>query len=141
MDLGVDDLHRPPTISNQPIAARSRCRIGRAMALQGLNLTRTEFADGRSYGKTGPYEQLRGSAEFALHVANPATAAGPDRALAPRDGQGRVWCSTDVRLLRPVDPAKSNRRLLLDVVNRGGPTVIRSFDTGKAARGNAESDA
>src|SRR5262249_8854812 len=47
-----------------------------------------------------------------------------------RDASGDVAFSADVRILRPSDPAKANRRLVLDVVNRGNPVAIRHTDFG-----------
>src|SRR5262245_45262885 len=108
------------------------------MALISLDLAATEFAGGRHFGSVGAYEQLRGRALFALDPGHPVNRAVADIELAPRDHDGRVRFSADVRILRPVDASRSNGSLLLDVVNRGSPIVMRSTDTGPAGRGAAE---
>lgn len=90
------------------------------------------FAGGSSFGDVGPYEQLIGRAHLAFDPADTANAAITDLALAPRDNQGRVRATTDIVILRPATAGKSNRRLLVDVVNRGNPLTPRYFDDASA---------
>lgn len=100
------------------------------MALTSLVLTsRQPFAHGVSFGDVGPYEQLEGIAHFAVHPEHAANRVIPDLALAPRDAGGLVHYAADVRLLRPVEPARGNHRLLFDVVNRGRPLVLRNLNS------------
>jgi hypothetical protein len=49
-----------------------------------------------------------------------------------------VRSSADVRLLQPVAPQRGNQRLLLDIVNRGNPTVLTNFNSavGRQEPGN-----
>ena len=51
---------------------------------------------------------------------------GIDR--APRNAAGMVEYETDLFILRPVEPAKGNRQLLFDVVNRGNKVVTNALD-------------
>src|SRR5439155_10296416 len=104
----------------------------RNMAVTRLDLTRTPFAGGRVYGSGGAYEQLRGTAFFAVDPHHPANQSIVDLDLAPREADGCVHFQADVRLLRPVDVERANRRLVLDVVNRGNPVAIRNTDLGPA---------
>jgi hypothetical protein len=100
------------------------------VAVQRLTLQRSRWAGARPYGDVGPYDQLLGTAEVALDPANPANAAIVDLDLAPREADGLVHACADVRILQPAYPARGNRRLLLDVVNRGNPVAIRNTDFG-----------
>ena len=95
------------------------------MALTKLDYTSEPFEDGRSFGETGPYEFLQGTAHFALDPDLPHNQVITDLELAPRSDDGLVHFSTDFSLLRPQDPAKGNRRLLLEVPNRGRTTIFR----------------
>ena len=100
------------------------------MPVTRLEITSQQpFADGQSFGDVGPYTQVDGIAHFAvdpLHAANETIA---DIKLAPRNGQGLVEFSADFRILRPDDPTKGNRRLLLDVLNRGKALALRNINS------------
>jgi Alpha/beta hydrolase domain len=65
------------------------------------------------------YERLDGVARFAVDPLAAENAAITDLRLAPTDGAGRVRFEADFVVLRPADPARSRRRLLFQVVNRG----------------------
>ncbi len=87
------------------------------------------FAGGQAFGTTGPYERVIGVAKGELDPADPRNAGitGLDR--APRNRAGKVEYETDLFLLRPVDPAKGNRHLLFDVLNRGNKVVTNRLNT------------
>lgn len=78
------------------------------------------FDGGRAFGSAGPYELVIARGHFAVDPSDPANAGIVDLALAPRDAEGRVRFTADVHLLRPVDPARGNGTLLVEIVNRGG---------------------
>jgi Alpha/beta hydrolase domain len=48
--------------------------------------------------------------------------------LAPRDGDGKVHFSADIRILTPEDPLRGNHRLLFDVPNRGNRLALSTFN-------------
>ncbi|MBV9577530.1 MAG: hypothetical protein JO057_02950 [Chloroflexi bacterium] len=100
------------------------------MPLRQLDLDRQPFANGRVFGAAGAYCQLLGTASFAVDPRHPVNARIVDLDLAPRDASGMVRFSADVRILMPEDPGRGNRRLVLDVVNRGNPVAIRNTDLG-----------
>ena len=87
------------------------------------------FADGQSFGEVGSYTQIDGTAHFAVDPFHPANETIADIKLAPRNAQGQVEFSADFRILRPDDPAKGNRRLLLDVLNRGKALALRNINS------------
>jgi hypothetical protein len=109
------------------------------MAVTALEIkTRRPFAAGTTFGDVGPYQQLDGTVHFAVDPTHSRNAGITDLNLAPRDVQGLVHCSADFRLLRPVAPQLGNQRLLLDIVNRGNPTVLTNFNSavGRMEPGN-----
>jgi len=86
---------------------------------------RRVVADGQPFGETGRYESLTGRATFALDPTGPLNAPICDLALAPRDTEGRVRFTSDLWILRPIEPARGNGTLLFDVLNRGNKTALR----------------
>jgi len=99
------------------------------MALITLEITtRQVLADGRAFGAVGPYEQLDGTAHFAVDPTHPSNRDITDLHLAPRDDHGLVHFAADVRLLTPVDPQRGNHRLVFDVPNRGNRLALWLFN-------------
>jgi hypothetical protein len=95
------------------------------MAVTSLEITRRSVVlDGRPFGDAGAYEKIEGVVRFGVDPTNPANQAVADLALAPRNSAGLVESAADFYLLRPVDPARGNRRLLLDVPNRGRKVAL-----------------
>jgi len=89
---------------------------------------RKPFADGHSFGRSGPYERISGRLHIEVDPNDPANARITDLGLAPRNARGRVECRTDFFLLKPVDPLRGNRRLLYDVNNRGNKLALWTFN-------------
>src|SRR3954451_20776969 len=75
--------------------------------------------DGVPLGETGRYEKIVGRAFGELVPTSPLNAVIVDLALAPRNARGRVEYATDFYILKPVNAARGNKVLLLDVTNRG----------------------
>ena len=99
------------------------------MALTRLEIVRREpLEQGRAFGETGPYERIDAVAHYAVDPEHPANAAIVDLDRAQRHADGMVRFSGDASFLVPVDPARSNRTLLLDVPNRGNRIAMRSFN-------------
>jgi hypothetical protein len=93
-----------------------------------LRIERREpVLNGKPFGLAGGYEKLSGKVEFALDPALPQNAAIIDLALAPRNAKGEVEFTADFFLLKPIDPARGNGRLLYEVGNRGGKAMLRVF--------------
>jgi len=109
------------------------------MAVTALEIkTRSPFAQGTAFGDVGPYEQLDGTVHFAVDPGHPSNAEITDLQLAPRDAHDLVRCWADIRILKPAAPQHGNHRLLLDIVNRGNPTVLTNFNSavGRMEPGN-----
>ena len=100
------------------------------MAVTALEVHRRSVVlEGRAFGAVGAYEKIAGVLRFAVDPEHPTHAAITDLALAPRSAAGRVESWADFYLLKPVDPARGNRRLLLDVPNRGRKIALGVFNS------------
>ena len=93
-------------------------------------ILRRVIAGGQSFGKTGPYEELKGTLYFVINPGNPANERITDVKLAPRNANGRVEFSSDLSILIPVDRRRGNGRIVLDVVNRGNRVTVPNFNRG-----------
>jgi len=82
-------------------------------------------AEGRSFGRVGPYEKVVGRLALSL---DPAAEQIVDLDRAPRDSDGRVRFEADLYLLRPVHPERGRGTLFLEVPNRGGKAIVRYFN-------------
>ena len=97
-------------------AAAAEARILR------VDIARTESPTfgGATFGDAGQYEKLIGRAYGELDPADPRNRVIVDLSLAPRNDRGMVEYSMDVMVLRPIDPARRNKRLFYEINNRGG---------------------
>jgi len=98
--------------------------------LTGLEIHKREVVlDGKSFGDPGAYEKIIGTVRYAADPAHPLHRQITDIDLAPKNAEGRVEFSGDFYLLKPVDAAKGNHRLLVDVPNRGRKVAIDIFNS------------
>jgi hypothetical protein len=99
-----------------------------------LRIERREVVlGGRPFGAAGPYEKLVGKVDFGLDPALPPNDIVVDLKLAPRNARGEVEASADVYLLKPVDPRRGNGRLFYEVGNRGGKSMLATFQKASAS--------
>lgn len=90
--------------------------------------SREIFADGMRFGDVGAYECLKGEARFGIDPRDQRNRCIVDLGHAPRNSTGLVEFSTDVFILKPVEMARGNRRLLYDVNNRGNKRALQFFN-------------
>jgi len=96
-----------------------------------FEITRREpFANGESFGQTGPYETIVGRVYFALDPELRQNRAVVDLPLAPRNELGKVEFWADLFILAPADSTKGNGALLYDVNNRGNKLALGMFNYG-----------
>src|SRR5207244_10279240 len=101
-----------------------------------LRIERRETVlNGRPFGAAGPYEKLIGKVDVGLDPANPRNDLIVDLKLAPKNARGDVEATADFYLLKPVDPRRSNGRLFYEVGNRGGKSMLGTF---QKASGSAD---
>jgi hypothetical protein len=96
------------------------------MAVTALEIkSQQPYADGMSFGDVGPCELVKAEVRFTVDPEHPANGLITDLKLAPRDTDGKVSFSADFQMVRPVDPRQRNRRVFLDVLNRGRQRALR----------------
>jgi hypothetical protein len=95
--------------------------------------TREPVLGGRSFGDVGAYEKLRGTVYFAVDPTNPRNRIIADIDLAPRNAQGLVEFSSDIFIIRPIDPTRGNGVLFFDMVNRGNSRLLSVFSRAQAS--------
>src|SRR5262245_17259493 len=82
---------------------------------------------GRPFGAAGPYEKLVGTVDFALDPNVRPNETTFDLKLAPRNARADAGFSADFYRLKPVDPRRGNVRLFYEVGNRGGKSMLVTF--------------
>ena len=98
---------------------------------------RETVAAGMSFGASGAYEKLTGTAYFEADPDDEHDARVFDLVNAPVNAKGRIEFSADMVILKPVDLAKGSRTLLFEVNNRGRKIALQRFqDTASSASMN-----
>ena len=95
--------------------------------------SRADLAGGKAYGLAGAFEKLAGTIYFEVDPANSANRIIADIDLAPRNGRGKVEFHSDFFLIKPKDVTRGNGTLLYEVSNRGGKSILRSFNRGEGS--------
>src|SRR4051794_8277665 len=86
-----------------------------------IQITRVESPtfEGKSFGAVGQYEKLVGRIFGEVDPHDAIDSVITDIDLAPKNASGRVEYSSDIYILRPVERAKRNHRLFVEINNRG----------------------
>ena len=95
------------------------------------------FADGAAFGAAGAYERVTGTAKGELDPADARNRVIRNLDRAPKNARGMVEYEVDFDLLRPVDAAKGNRKILFDVTNRGRKFLLSWLMDGSGLPQNA----
>src|SRR5262249_21373416 len=96
------------------------------MAFEGER--REPVLGGHVFGAAGPYEKVVGILRFAVDPERPVHRTITDLGVAPRNAAGRIEFWADAYVLKPIEGARGNRRLLLDVPNRGRKISLGMFN-------------
>ncbi len=83
------------------------------------------FADGKSFGDAGPFVRLEGTAHFEVDPKDPLNAVIVNLDKAPRNGKGMVQFRSRFVIIKPVDMARGNHKILYGINNRGNPIELR----------------
>lgn len=89
---------------------------------------RRPFAGGIGFGEAGAYEVIKGRGCHGVDPRAPGQRPIVDIDLAPVGADGLVHYATDVFILKPVEMARGNRRLLFDWGNRGNKRALQFFN-------------
>ena len=90
--------------------------------------SRKPYAGGKAFGDNGSYERVEGTLTYAVDPNNPANGPIVDLEYAPVDADGRVRFESDFTLVAPKDSSAGNRRLIVEVVNRGRRRTVAFFN-------------
>ena len=90
----------------------------RVTALEILDEQNPTFDD-RSFGEVGTYRRISARAYFAVDPNHPLNSIIVDLDKAPRNADGDVEFSSELVILQPSDPERSNHRLFYEISNRG----------------------
>jgi Alpha/beta hydrolase domain len=85
---------------------------------------------GASFGAVGQYELIQGTISGEVDPTNPQNAVIVDIGLAPRNARGMVSYSADFQIIRPINLAAGNHRVLFDLPNRGRATLLNTVNGG-----------
>jgi hypothetical protein len=85
---------------------------------------REPFANGHEFPITGAYEKLVGKVYGEVDPKNRLNKLIVNLDKAPRNRRGRVEYSSDLFILKPVDPARGNGKIFFDAPNRGGKRIL-----------------
>ena len=77
------------------------------------------FAEGSTFGNAGAYERVRGTFKGELDPNDARNKVIVNLDKAPRNANGKVEYEADFFMLRPVEAARGNGKLIYDVTNRG----------------------
>jgi hypothetical protein len=80
---------------------------------------RVVVANGRDWGRSGPYERLKGRAYMEVDPRDPLNAVIFNLDKAPRNARGLVEFSSPFLILKPVDMTRGNHKIWFGVNNRG----------------------
>ncbi len=92
---------------------------------------REPFADGHSFGASGPFERLEGKAHFTVDPRDPAWADIVDLDKVARNPKGLVEYASDFCILKPASGAGA-RRLFFAYGNRGNKRELQFFNDAPA---------
>lgn len=96
--------------------------------------SRSDIANGQSFGLAGPYEKIEGRVYFKVRPDNPHNQQIVDVDKADRNTQGEVEFSADLYLLKPKDMNRGNGAVLFEVSNRGGRAILNLVNGGSQAQ-------
>src|SRR3979411_1476964 len=113
-------MERAMKVIHAALAIACAVPVAAAARITGISIERVEpFAEGTVFGAAGSYERVIGKARGELDPQQPQNKGIVNLDKAPRNARGLAEYETDFFMLRPVDAAKGNRKILYEVNNRG----------------------
>jgi|SRR5450432_1022632 hypothetical protein len=103
--------------------------------------SRVDVLVGTPFGDIGPYERITGHVYFTVGVGNAHNQPIVDLSNAVNLRDGKVEFSADFVAVRPKDPTKGNRTLLLENPNRGKSRILSLVDGGDEDLAHSAGDA
>lgn len=87
-------------------------------------IERNLIEEGQVFGDVGSYEELVGRITFGFDPDQPGNHAIVNLDRAPRNGDGLVEATADLRILAPTNRRLGNGVALVDIANRGRLTAL-----------------
>jgi hypothetical protein len=113
-------MERAMKVIHAALAVACAVPVAAAARITGISIERVEpFAEGMVLGAAGSYERVIGKARGELDPQQLQNKGIVNLDKVPRNARGLVEYETDFFMLRPVDAAKGNRKILYEVNNRG----------------------
>ena len=94
---------------------------------------RSPIEDGARFGDAGAYEEIVGRITFGIDPADPKNQVILNLDRAPRNADGLVEATADLRIFAPVDRSRGNGVALVDIANRGRMSAL-GFNRGGSGR-------
>jgi hypothetical protein len=124
-----DRLRGPARLALIGIALLSCGSVANARVTQiVIKTVESPAFGGRTFGTVGAYERISGQIIGEVDPSDRRNAVIVDIALAPKNPNGTVTYSTDFQILRPIDRAKGNLRLLYEITNRGRTNALEMLN-------------
>ncbi|MEE8128809.1 MAG: hypothetical protein V3T48_00860, partial [Vicinamibacterales bacterium] len=96
--------------------------------------SRSDVANGKTYGLAGTYERIVGTIYFAVDPNNPANRIITDIDYAPRNADGKVEFRSDFFLIKPKEVSRGNGTVFYEVSNRGGKGMLGYYNNARSSR-------
>ena len=102
-----------------------------AVTVINITCVQSPTFGGQSFGSVGQYELIQGTITGEVDPFNPQNAVIVDIQHAPRNSHGLVSYTADFQIIRPINLAQGNHRVIFDLPNRGGATALSTFNSGR----------
>ncbi len=95
-----------------------------------INITATESPtfNGASFGSVGQYERINGTITGEVDPSDPHNKIIVDIENAKKNPDGMVGYSIDFQIIRPINLSKGNHRVVFELPNRGGASVLSTLN-------------
>jgi hypothetical protein len=97
-----------------------------------IQCRKSSFANGHAFGHVGSYEVVEGTASFRVDPRHRANSTITDIQNTRQGADELVSFKGDFFILRPTELNRGNRRLLVDLPNRGNKRVLQFFNDAPA---------
>src|SRR5882672_922484 len=94
------------------------------------------FVEGTTFGETGAYERLDGTAYMEVDPRDPHNNFIVDLDLAPKNARGMVEFSSPFFILKPVEMENGNGKILFGINNRGNKIELQRFNFNQPGAAN-----
>src|SRR5437764_1096709 len=94
------------------------------------DVTRVDVTNRADIAGISGYEKIAGTVHFTINPNDPRNRIVVDLDKAPRNPAGLVEFAADMYVLRPKQSVRGNGAALVEVSNRGGRSLVRSFNRG-----------